>query len=322
MVSMKIISGTSNLALAKNIASKLKTKLVSVTINKFADGEIYVRLNENVRGKDLFIIQSTYSNDHLMELLIMIDAAKRASADRITAVIPYYGYARQDRKAESRESITAKLVANLLTIAGANRVLTMDLHSPQIQGFFDIPLDDSWAFPLFIKYFAKKKLKNVVVISPDAGGVKRASRFSKKLNAPIAMIDKRRAEHNKIENMRIIGDVEGKTAIIYDDMIDTGGTVCEAVATLKKEGAKDVYVCATHALLSNNAQEKLNATEVKEILVTNSIPVKVNGKFKVIDLSQLLALAIRNIHENKSVSTLDKQILETKLTQYLKRIKR
>ncbi|MBC8500165.1 MAG: ribose-phosphate pyrophosphokinase [Nanoarchaeota archaeon] len=316
---MKVICGTSNPELSKEIVEYLKINPTNILIKKFADGEIYARLKEDIRGEDVFIVQSTNSNDNLMELLIMIDAAKRASAKRITAIIPYYGYGRQDRKAEAREPITAKLVANLITVAGTDRVLTIDLHSPQIQGFFDIPLDDTWAFPIFVRYFQKKSIKNLTIVSPDAGGVKRALHLSKRLNALIAMIDKRRTEHNKIEEMKVIGDVKGKNAIIYDDIIDTGGTICTAATALKKAGAKNVYICAVHPVFSGNAVEKLIASDAKEILVTNSIPTKKTKKIKVLDMSYILAIAIKNIHESRSISTLDKQILRKKKIKWTKR---
>ncbi len=309
---MKVICGTSNPELSKEIVNHLKINPTNIFIKKFADGEIYARLKEDIRGEDVFIVQSTNSNDNLMELLIMIDAAKRASAKRITAIIPYYGYGRQDRKAEAREPITAKLVANLITVAGTDRVLTIDLHSPQIQGFFDIPLDDTWAFPIFVRYFQKKRIKNLTIVSPDAGGVKRALHLSKRLKALIAMIDKRRTEHNKIEEMKVIGDVKGKNTIIYDDIIDTGGTICTATSALKKAGAKNVYICAVHPVFSGNAVEKLIASDAKEILVTNSIPTKKTKKIKVLDIGYVLAMAIENIHESKSISTLEKQILRKK----------
>ncbi|NQU98477.1 ribose-phosphate pyrophosphokinase [Candidatus Woesearchaeota archaeon] len=306
---MKVICGTSNPNLSKEIIKFLKVKDTNVLVKQFADGEIYVRIKEDIRGEDVFIVQSTNSNDNLMELLILIDAAKRASAKRITAVIPYYGYGRQDRKAEAREPITAKLVANLITTAGADRVLTIDLHSPQIQGFFDIPLDDTWAFPIFVRYFKKKNLKNLVILSPDAGGVKRALHLTKRLNATIAMIHKRREDHNKVGEMTLVGDVKGKNVIIYDDIIDTGGTICEAANYVKKEGAKDVYLCATHSLFSGDALKKIKASKAKQVIVTNTVPTKNSDKIKVLDVGYVLAMAIRNIHESRSISTLDRQIL-------------
>jgi len=305
---MRILCGTSNTKLCKEIVNILKVKPTKLTIKKFADNEIYVRIEEEVRGQDVFIVQSTNSNDNLMELLIMIDAAKRASANRITAVIPYFGYARQDRKAQAREPITAKLVANLITTAGANRVLTIDLHAPQIQGFFDIPLDDTWAFPLFVQHL--KNVANPVVVSPDAGGVKRAMHFGKSLNAPIAMMDKRRKGHNKVDKMIVVGEVKDKTAILYDDMIDTAGTISVAAKAVKEAGAKEVLICATHAVFSGSAVEKLLEGKATKVLVTNSIPTTKNEKIQVIDLAPILAKAIKNIYENKSVSTLHDQILE------------
>lgn len=307
---MKVICGTSNPELSNEIVRLLNINSTKTKIKKFSDGEIYVKIEEEVRGEDVFIVQSTNSNNNLVELLIIIDAVKRASAQRITAVIPYFGYARQDRKSEAREPITAKLVANLITVAGANRVLTIDLHSPQIQGFFDIPLDDTWAFPLFVKYLKNHKIDNPVIVSPDAGGVKRAMHFSKRIKAPIAMIDKRRKEHNEIDEMIVVGEVKGKTAILYDDMIDTGGTICKAAHAVMEAGAKEVLICATHPLFSGDAIDKLIASDAKEIIVTNSVPAKKNKKITFVDMAPILAKAIRNIHENKSVSTLHDQILE------------
>ncbi|MFH1589605.1 MAG: ribose-phosphate pyrophosphokinase [archaeon] len=319
MKHMRLITGSSNPELGQHIADFLKKNLTSINVKKFADGEIYVRVNENIRGNDVFIVQSTITSDDIMELLIIIDAAKRASADKITVVIPYFGYARQDRKANPREPITAKLIANLLTIAGANRVLTVDLHAPQIQGFFDIPLDDTWAFPLFVEYFKKKKIKNLVVVSPDAGGVKRALHLSKALNSQLALIDKRRVDHNKVSEMNIIGDISGKNVIIYDDIIDTGGTICKATEKLMQEGAKSVYICATHPVFSGDAISKLQDSCAKEVLVTNTIPVKSQGNIKFIDIAPMLALAMKNIHKEESVSTLGKQLFKKKKTSFLKR---
>ena len=307
---MKLIAGRSNPELAEEIAEFLDKKLTSVTLKDFANGETYFKIEENVRGEDVFIIQSTITDKHIIELLLMIDAAKRASAQRVTAVIPWYGYARQDRKASPREPISAKVIANLISTAGADRVLAIDLHSPQIQGFFDVPLDDTWAFALFADYFVKKGVKDPVIVSPDAGGVKRASRLSNFLEAPIAIIDKRRTEHNKAEAMNVIGDVEGKNAIIFDDLIDTGGTISAAANAVKEAGAKEVYLCATHAVFSNDAVNKLKSSKAKEIIVTNTIPVEEDEKIKVLDITHVIGMAIKNIHEKRSVSTLDEQILE------------
>lgn len=311
MASMKLISGSANQELAKEIANKLKAKLTGIEISKFKDGEIYVRIAESVRGSHVFVIQPTSSrvNENLMELLITIDALRRASADKITAVIPYYGYARQDRKAKSREPITAKLVANLIMKAGADRVLAVDLHSRQIQGFFDIPVDNLAAISAFADYVKKKKLKDIVVVSPDAGGAKRARALARQLDieTPIALIDKRRPKPNVVEKMRVVGDVGGKTAIIIDDMIDTGGTIAKAVDALKDKGVKDIYVCATHAVFSDPASRILQSSKAKEIVVTNTIaipPEKKFAKLKEISLAGLIAEAIKSINQNKSLSRL------------------
>lgn len=309
MKGIKIIIGRSHLELGERIAKELKVKPVSVILKNFADGENYFQIQESIRGEDVFIIQPTITNNDIMELLIMIDATKRASAEKITVVIPYYSYARQDRKAFPRESITAKLLANLITVAGANRVLTVDLHTPQIQGFFDILLDDIWAFPLFTNYLRKNKLKNLVIVSPDAGGMKKVKYLGSKLGVPIAMIDKRRSVHNKVDDMKLVGEVTGMTAVLFDDMIDTGGTICRAATLLKEKGAKDIYICATHAVFSREAISKLQASDAKEVLVTNTRPVRSQGKIKVLDISKMVAIAIKNTHLNKSISTLDDQLL-------------
>lgn len=308
-----IVSGSSNIQLAKELAREAKKPLAKIKIAHFADGEIYVRFNENVRGSDLFIIQSTNTNNNLMELLILIDAAKRASAERITAVIPYYGYARQDRKAKPREPITAKLVANLITTAGAHRILSVDLHCPQIQGFFDIPLDDTWALPLFANYLYDKKMKNLVVVSPDAGGVTRARRLAKILHASMAVIDKRRTDHNVGEVMHILGDVSGKNAIIIDDIIDTGGSIVNATNAVKKQGAKNIFLCATHPVFSKDAILRLVNSVALEIIVTNSIPFQKHKKIKVLSLGKMLGKSILSIHKNESVSLIHKEILKRNL---------
>jgi ribose-phosphate pyrophosphokinase len=277
---------------------------------RFADGEVYIQIQESIRGCDVYLIQPTCYpvNDHLMELLIMIDACRRASARQITAVIPYYGYARADRKTAGRESITAKLVANLMTKAGANRVLAIDLHSAQIQGYFDIPCDHVYGTPVLIDYIASKKLEDLVVVSPDVGGVARARAFAKKLNdAPLAIIDKRRQAHNVAEVMNVVGDVRGKTAVLVDDMIDTAGTICEGARLLTREGARQVYACATHAVFSPPAVERLSAGLFEEVIVTNTIPMTATRQFQqltVLSMANLLGEAIWRIHEESSVSSM------------------
>jgi ribose-phosphate pyrophosphokinase len=276
----------------------------------FADGELYVQIQESIRGCDVYLIQPTCKpvNDHLMELLIMIDACRRASARQVTAVIPYYGYARADRKTAGRESITAKLAANLITQAGASRVLAMDLHSAQIQGYFDIPVDHVYGSPSVLKYLKQKDLPDLVVVSPDVGGVARARAFAKKLNdAPLAIIDKRRQAHNVAEVMNVVGDVAGKTAVLVDDMIDTGGTITEAARLLKQEGAKQVYACATHAVFSPPASERLSSGVFEEVIVTNTIPVPEDRRFPqltVLSVADILGETIWRIHEDSSVSSM------------------
>ncbi len=316
---MRIIAGTSNPALSNKISKFLKKPLTKTNIKTFADGEIYVKIEEDVRGDDVFIIQSTVSNDSIMELLIIIDAVKRASARKIIVVLPYYGYARQDRKADARESITAKLVANLITTAGADRVLGMDIHAPQIQGFFDIVFDDIWAFPIFVDYFKRKKLTNLVVVSPDSGGIKRAVFLGKRLKSPVALIDKRREKHNQVAEMNIVGEVKGKNAIIYDDIIDTGGTICKAASALKAAGARKIYLCCTHPVLSGDALSKLNASDAVEVLVTDTIPLKPIGKVKILSLSSLIGQAMKNLYENKSISILKKEIDKSVWKKWIKK---
>jgi ribose-phosphate pyrophosphokinase len=275
---------------------------------RFADGEIYVQIQESIRGCDVYLIQPTCCpvNDHLMELLIMIDACRRASARQITAVLPYYGYARADRKTAGRESITAKLVANLITQAGANRLLAMDLHSAQIQGYFDIPFDHVYGSPVMLDYLISKQLEDIVVVSPDVGGVARARAFAKKLNdAPLAIIDKRRQVHNVAEVMNVIGDVAGKTAILVDDMIDTAGTISEGARILRQQGARQVYACATHAVFSGQAVERLSSGLFEEVIVTNTIPLAEELHFeqlKMLSVANLLGETIWRIHEDTSVS--------------------
>ncbi len=277
---------------------------------QFADGELYIQIQESIRGCDVYIIQPTCRpvNDHLMELLIIIDACRRASARQITAVIPYYGYARADRKTAGRESITAKLVANLMTQAGANRIVAMDLHSAQIQGYFDIPFDHVYGSPVLLNYLLSKQLEDLVVVSPDVGGVARARAFAKKLNdAPLAIIDKRRQAHNVAEVMNVIGDVRGKTAVLVDDMIDTGGTIAEGARFLREQGARQVYACATHAVLSPPAIERLSSGVFEEVIVTNSIPLPDDKHFeqlRILSVANLIGETIWRIHEDSSVSSM------------------
>jgi len=310
--SIKIFSGNSNPKLAQDIADILGVPLGDAQVTTFSDGEISVNINETVRGIDAFIIQSTNNpvNDNLMELLIMIDAFKRASAGRITAVIPYYGYARQDRKAKARDPITSKLVADLLTAAGADRVLTMDLHASQIQGYFDIPVDHLLGVPILGKYFAENgfdQRDDVVVVSPDLGSVTRARKFADRLHAPIAIIDKRRPKPNVSEIMHIIGDIKDKTCILVDDMIDTAGTITNGANALVKMGAKEVYACCTHAVLSGPAIERIDNSAIKQLIMLNTINLpkeKKDDKFKVLSVAPVFAEAIRRIYEEISVSKL------------------
>lgn len=315
---IKIFAGNSNRELAEEIAKKLNKKLGDAEIGRFSDGEISVKINETVRGADVFVVQSTCHpvNENLMELLIMIDAFKRASAGRITAVIPYYGYARQDRKARARDPITAKLVANLITSAGADRVLTMDLHAPQIQGFFDIPLDHLIGVPILAKYFLENvNLENAVVVSPDLGSVPRARNFATKLDLPLAIVDKRRPKANVAEIMNIIGDVKDKTAIMVDDMIDTAGTIVAAAQALMDYGAKEIYACCTHPVLSGPAVERIQNSPIKELIVLNTIPLppeKRIDKIKVLSVADLFAEAINRIYEDVAISTLFDEYISTK----------
>jgi len=308
---MKLISGTANPDLAQKISEYLATPLVQTKITRFSDGEVFVEIKENVRGADVFIIQPTCPpvNENLVELLIMIDAARRASARRITAVIPYYGYARQDRKTAPRTPITAKLVANVIVVAGARRVLTMDLHAGQIQGFFDIPVDHLYAMPVFLEYLKDKfRGEEIVIVSPDAGGVERAREYAKRLNATMAIVDKRRPRPNESEVMNIIGDVKDKIAVIIDDMIDTAGTICKAASAIMDRGAKEVYAVATHPVLSGPAVERLAQSPIKEVVVSDTIPLREEAqrvdKIKVLSVSKLLGEAIRRIHTDDSISSL------------------
>ncbi len=305
---IKLFAGNSNKVLAEKIAAKLGTELGNVEVCTFSDGEISVHLAETVRGRDLFIIQSTSYpvNDNLMELLIMIDAAKRASAGRITAVIPYFGYARQDRKARSRDPITAKLVANLLTSAGADRVLTMDLHADQIQGFFDIPVDNLMGGPILYDYFASRKIADVVV-SPDVGSVKRCRKLAEKLNVPLAIIDKRRPKANVMEVMNIIGDVNGKRCLMIDDMIDTAGTICQGAQAIKDAGATEIYACCSHAVLSGPAIERIEKSPITKLVMLDTIPLpkeKMLDKIEIISTANLFASAIENVYLDKPMSKL------------------
>ncbi|MBD2177214.1 ribose-phosphate pyrophosphokinase [Pseudanabaena sp. FACHB-1998] len=307
---LRLFAGSANLPLAQEISRYLGIELGPMVRKNFADGEVYVQVQESIRGCDVYLIQPTCRpvNDHLTELLIMIDACRRASARQITAVMPYYGYARADRKTAGRESITAKLVANLIVQSGADRVIAMDLHSAQIQGYFDIPCDHVYGAPVLFDYLNEKKLPDLVVVSPDVGGVARARAFAKKLNdAPLAIIDKRRQTHNVAEVMNVIGDVSGKTAVLVDDMIDTAGTIYEAAKLLRKEGARQVYACATHAIFSPPAIERLSSGVFEEVIVTNSTPVRQENYFpqlRVLSVADLLGETIWRVHEDTSVSSM------------------
>ncbi|MFA6142605.1 MAG: ribose-phosphate pyrophosphokinase [Candidatus Omnitrophota bacterium] len=307
-----VFSGNSNKKLARDICKFLKIKLADASVDSFSDGEIRIKINENVRGHDVFVVQSTCSptNDNMMELLIMIDALRRASAQRITAVLPYFGYARQDRKDQPRVPITAKLVANLLSTAGADRVLTIDLHAGQIQGFFDIPLDHLFAFKIFTDYIKKLKLnRNLVIVSPDVGGIKTARAYAKSLNCSLAIVDKRRVDDKHAEVMHIMGDVKGKNAVVVDDMVATAGSMVEAVDAIKKAGAKEVYATTTHAVLCGPAIERIKKSSLKNLVVTDTIPLsndKAISKIKVLSVASLLGEAIKRIHEEASISVLFK----------------
>lgn len=303
---LKIVSGNSHRELAEAIADSLGIKVARASISKFSDGETNVNFEESVRGCDVFVVQPTCEpvNDNIMELLIMIDALKRASASRITAVIPYYGYARQDRKSRGREPITAKLVANLIQSAGATRVLTVDLHAQQIQGFFDIPVDHLVASGLIADYYKAKNLEDVVVVSPDTGGVRRARILAEQMGAPLAIIDKRRPMPNVSEVMNIIGEIEGKTVIMIDDIIDTAGTITNAATALSQRGAKDIYVSCTHAILSGPAVERIKNSPIKEVVTTNTIPQKYTEllNLKALSVAPLIGEAIMRIYQNAPVS--------------------
>jgi len=306
--SLVVFSGLANEPLAKRVCDYLGQPLGKLQYSRFPDGEIDLRLMEDVRGADVYVIQPTCPpvNEHLMELLILIDCLRRSSAERITAVIPYFGYARQDRKAEGRVPISAKLVANLITAAGAHRALSVDLHAAQLQGFFDIPMDHLYAAPVLVDYFRRLELDNLTIVSPDVGGIKMARAYAKRLNADLAIVDKRRSGPAETEVMHVIGDVEGRNVILVDDMISTATSITEAAKHCRKKGAKDIYICGTHAVLAGKAVEKLQKAPVKEVLVTDTIPTagKEFSNLKVLSIANLLGEAIRRIHHSESVSTL------------------
>jgi ribose-phosphate pyrophosphokinase len=307
---IKILTGNANKPLAEKVGEYLGIPLSDTAVTTFSDGEIMVQINENIRGCDVFVIQPTCTpvNRNIMELLLLIDALKRASAKRITAVIPYYGYARQDRKVQPRVPISSKLMADIITAAGANRILTIDLHAAQIQGFFNIPVDHLYASPVILEYMKKTDFKDLVVVSPDAGGVERARAFARKLNASLAIIDKRREAANVSKVMNVIGDVRGKDTVILDDMIDTAGTTTQAAQALKDNGARRVSAACTHAVLSGPAIERINASVLEEVIACDTTPLEdkaeVCGKLKVLSVAPLLAEAIRRIHEESTISSL------------------
>ena len=311
MNGLAILYGNANVPLAKGICKHLDISPTKMTVGRFSEGEIRVAIEENIRGKDVFIVQPTCppSNDNLMELLIMVDAVRRASAKRVTAVLPYYGYARQDRKDAPRVPITAKLVANLIVAAGAKRVLTMDLHANQIQGFFDIPVDHLYAINTLCDYFSEKKLKNLVVVSPDVGGIKMARAYAKRLKDGLAIVDKRRMSPDKTEVMHILGNVKGKNVILVDDIVATAGSLVEAIDVLKKKGVKDVYAAISHGILSGPAADRIkNCKELKELVTTDSIPLSAKARkvksIKQVTIASLLAEAIQRIHNEESISCL------------------
>ena len=308
---IKLLVGSGNPALSEEIARSLGVGPARATISRFADGEIFVRIDENVRGNDVFILQPTNPPaENIMELLLLIDAAKRASAARITVVMPYYGYSRQDRKDQPRVAIGAKLVANMIVIAGANRVLGLDFHQHQLQGFFDIPVDHLYAAPVFVSHYRKKNLHDLVVVAPDVGSAKMARGFAKRLNGSLAIIDKRRPRPNQSEVVNVVGEVEGRDCLLTDDMIDTAGTVSEASRALKELGAKDIYVCATHALLSGPAVERLSEAPITEVTVTDTVRIPEEKRFPqlhVLSVGDLLSKAIKYIHSEQSVSSLFEQ---------------
>lgn len=316
MAKIMLFAGSASIELTQEIAKNIGISVSKSTVTKFADGELKIKIEENIRGQDVFIVQSTNPPaENLLELLLFLDAAKRASAERITAVIPYYGYARQDRKDEPRVPISAKLIADLLAASGAERVLTIDLHAEQIQGFFNIPVDHLYAVPVFIDYFHQLKLKNWIVVSPDAGRVNRVRAFARRLgkDIPIAIIDKRRTGPNQSMVVNVIGEVQGKNAIIYDDMIDTGGTIIDAAEALVNKGVKDIYVCAVHGLFSRDAIPRLNKSPIKKLAITNTVKIvreKMIEKLDILSIAELLAEAIKRIHNNESISSLFKEVAE------------
>ena len=303
---LKIISGSSHPTLTASIAEHLGVELCRADVKAFPDGESFVQIKENIRGRDVFMVQPTCppTNHNLMELLIMIDAAKRASAERITAVIPFYGYARQDRKDKPRVPITAKLVANLLSAAGANRVLTMDLHAGQIQGFFDIPVDHLWAAPVILKHLAEKNLDNLVVVSPDVGGLKMSDAYAKALDAPLAIVAKRRISATKVEAINVIGDVEGYNALLVDDMTETAGTLCAAAKLLQERGAKKIFAGVSHGVLGEIGQNRIAESDIEEVITTNSTPFATGDKVTALSIAGLLAEGISRIHNDASVTSL------------------
>ena len=307
---MKLLSGNSNKPLSKNIAKYLKSKLVNSSIRNFSDGEIYVEINENIRGNSIFIIQSVSSpaNDNLMELLLCIDALKRSSAKNITAVIPYFGYARQDRKVVPRTAISAKLVSDLITNAGANRILSVDLHAGQIQGFFNVPVDHLFAINVLIEYIKEQKFENMIVISPDAGGVERARAYAKRLDTSLAIIDKRRDIPNEAKAMNIIGDVSGKTCLLVDDIVDTAGTLCTAASALKDHGAEKVIAYCTHPVLSGPAIDRITESNLDELVVTDTVPLSeaaiASGRIRQLSMASMLAESIRRVSNEESISAM------------------
>ena len=310
---MKVLAGTSNTKLCKDIARQLKLKLVNSSIKRFADGEVYIEINENIRGNSIFVVQSTSNpaNDNLMELLICIDALRRSSAKNITAVIPYFGYARQDRKVVPRTAISAKLVSNLITNAGANRILSVDLHAGQIQGFFDIPVDNLFSTPIFAKHIKRKlSINNLICVAPDVGGVERARSLGRRINASIAIVDKRRPAPGKSEVMNIVGNIKNKNCIIVDDIIDTGGTIVNAAKALKDKDAKDIYVYITHAVLSGQAVEKIEKSQIKKLITTdtidNSKKIRGSKKIEIISMAPIISEAMKRIANSTSVSSLFK----------------
>ncbi len=316
MAEIMLFAGTTSAQLTTEISEKIGIPVSKSSVTKFADGELKIKIEENIRGQDVFIVQATNPPaENILELLLFLDAAKRASAERITAVIPYFGYARQDRKDEPRVPISAKLIADLLSVSGADRILTMDLHAEQIQGFFDIPVDHLYAAPVFIEYYSGHNLSDYVIVSPDAGRVNRVRAFARRLgrDVPIAIIDKRRTGPNQSVVLNVIGEVKGKNAIIYDDMIDTGGTMVEASEALFCNGAKEIFACAVHPLFSRDCSTRILNSHIKEIVVTNTLSIareKLNPKIKILSVAGLLAEAIKRIHKNESISSLFREVEE------------